>query len=186
MSEPTKQLLVIGTGRCGTKYVSRLLQSAGLDVGHEKLGEDGIAAWRWAMPHVRKSHAFFRLVHVVREPLACIASLQTIQGGSWRWIIKHSPVQPSMSGTKRAMWHWWHWNLLCQAQASATVRLEDLPLLAEDVFGVSVAADTPTNINARRHGPVTWDDLRRESATLTDAIRALARQYGYEVDGWKI
>lgn len=36
--------LITGCGRSGTKYIARLLSAAGLDIGHETMGKDGIAS----------------------------------------------------------------------------------------------------------------------------------------------
>lgn len=172
---------MIGTGRCGTRYAAELLRSVGCRIGHHALLADGISSWVWALPH-RRVCEFSRIVHVVREPLAAIASMHTIRPESWRIIERHGPAKRSQPLTLRAMWHWWHWNLLCQAQADATVRIEDLPLLAEDVFHVpGPYGDVPPDRNSRPHTNLTWDDLRAADAVLAGAVAELAERYGYEV-----
>lgn len=40
--------LILGHPRCGTGYMAKLFQAWGFDVGHEKMGEDGISCWAWA------------------------------------------------------------------------------------------------------------------------------------------
>ena len=41
----SKKILVVGHPRTGTGYTAKLLQSWGLDVQHEKMGEDGTSDW---------------------------------------------------------------------------------------------------------------------------------------------
>lgn len=48
MSKITKKILGLGHPRTGTGYTSKLLQSWGLDVNHELMGNDGIVAWQFA------------------------------------------------------------------------------------------------------------------------------------------
>ena len=40
-----KRCVIIGTGRSGTAYTSKLLRECGIDVGHEALGKDGVSSW---------------------------------------------------------------------------------------------------------------------------------------------
>ena len=39
------RLAIIGCGRSGTTYTSKLLQSFGVKVGHEKILDHGISSW---------------------------------------------------------------------------------------------------------------------------------------------
>jgi hypothetical protein len=39
------KLAIIGCGRSGTKYVSELFNSLGINIGHERLDKHGIASW---------------------------------------------------------------------------------------------------------------------------------------------
>ena len=93
--------LITGCGRSGTMYMAKMLQSAGLDVGHEALGQDGVVSSIWAVAddwypsyhQQRKRPAFDVVLHQVREPLATIGSLTTAQPGSWRWNARHIPIR---------------------------------------------------------------------------------------------
>ncbi len=44
-----RALLVVGHPRCGTGYAANLCGQLGLDVGHERLGADGISSWMFAV-----------------------------------------------------------------------------------------------------------------------------------------
>jgi|GEM_PF-3249428 len=44
-----RPLLIVGHPRCGTGYAAALCQQLKLDVGHEKLGKDGISSWMFAV-----------------------------------------------------------------------------------------------------------------------------------------
>jgi hypothetical protein len=44
-----RPLLIVGHPRCGTGYAAGLCRQLGLDVGHEKLGKDGISSWMFAV-----------------------------------------------------------------------------------------------------------------------------------------
>ena len=44
------KVLGVGHPRTGTGYTSKLLESFGLSIGHERLKDDGIVAWQMTMP----------------------------------------------------------------------------------------------------------------------------------------
>lgn len=83
--------LITGCGRSGTTYITQVLQRCGLDVGHERMGRDGIVSGFYAFDapkypgkHPTPRPQFDVVLHQVRAPLAAIASLQT--GHSWDWV----------------------------------------------------------------------------------------------------
>jgi hypothetical protein len=92
-------LNIVGTGRCGSTWLSRTLIKAGIDAPHECVGADGTVSqffhtdsdWYpfipWATDHVgRKAHVgerlgdfdFAAVVHLVRHPLEVEASMRGI------------------------------------------------------------------------------------------------------------
>lgn len=52
-----RPLLLTGHPRCGTGYAANLCRQLGLDVGHEKLGTDGISSWMFAVDADRNPYA---------------------------------------------------------------------------------------------------------------------------------
>jgi len=82
--EPKKSKLILGLGhpRTGTGYTAKLLQSWGLDVGHEKMGEHGTVDWSlsagdrslWQDADF-KDCEWQHIIYCVRDPRETIASL---------------------------------------------------------------------------------------------------------------
>ena len=114
-----RSLVILGTGRSGTAFTSKLFCQFGLDVGHETLGEDGISSW-----YLTDSQSKFGGVswhdlegrniivgHQLRSPFKTIPSLMTINKSSWRFI-RNSTITSSWDKglLKRSMRHWLEWN----------------------------------------------------------------------------
>jgi GR25 family glycosyltransferase involved in LPS biosynthesis len=82
-----RPLLVVGHPRCGTGYASQLCSQLGLDIGHEKLGADGISSWMFAVEaeqnpyalddvaRTRRALAWKHLVMPVRDLASAAASV---------------------------------------------------------------------------------------------------------------
>ncbi|GEM_PF-3966249 len=83
----SRRYSIIGSPRCGSHYVSSFLKRNGLDIGHEKIGKDGVCAWQYTVdsdcyPYIddKKSKSsyflyFDELLLYVRNPLDAIPSL---------------------------------------------------------------------------------------------------------------
>jgi GR25 family glycosyltransferase involved in LPS biosynthesis len=79
-----RDILIVGHPRCGSGYMSQLLQAIGLDVGHESMGERGISSWMFAVydennPWAKNKYAVSRLytdfdylIHYIRDPRTAI------------------------------------------------------------------------------------------------------------------
>jgi hypothetical protein len=193
-------ILVTGCGRSGTLYIARVLQRLGLDVGHERLGRDGIVSSLWAVTdskyppyHQQGPYPMFNIVlHQVREPLATIGSLTTAQPISWDWTCKHIDVDRGAPVLRRAAEYWLRWNELCEHQAAYTYRIESLnevwemwmgyvrstnSLLAEQA-ATAILDGLSTDVHHREHRAVTWEDVEAATPLYRD-IKELARHYGY-------
>lgn len=89
-----RHVLVTGTGRSGTTYFSDLLTLLGLDVGHQRNGNDGCSGAEFCIDHDwypwfpvygggdcanvgerRSDYTYKHVLHIVRHPLWCIPSL---------------------------------------------------------------------------------------------------------------
>lgn len=79
-----KDALILGVGhpRTGTGYTAKLLQSWGLDVGHEKIGEHGTVDWSLSVggqslwqPIDFKNYNWEHVVYCVRDPRKSIPSI---------------------------------------------------------------------------------------------------------------
>jgi len=192
------KLLIVGCGRSGTRYASKALRAAGLDVGHEKPGADGMAHWRSVGREADLgSHDVVR--HQVREPLGVIASFHTVMGRSWDFVCETEPRVPRDDPVLlRCMKYWLYWNDLCESVAGGTYRVEDfqeeLPEMARalgrELSGADLEAArrVPRNDHTRRRGhkasgaypEVAWGDLEAADGSIAAEIRAMAGRYGYE------
>lgn len=85
MASPGLKLVITGTGRCGTGYVARVLQQAGVSAGHEQAytpdgefhspGLEADVSWL-AMPHLRSLRSRGVATGLVyRHPAAFISSV---------------------------------------------------------------------------------------------------------------
>lgn len=138
---------VIGTGRSGTGYMSRLLTEAtkgttscahegwwcalgdpapGLDIDASWLALPDIEAGAWAGP----------VVHVVRDPVKVVESMlrteffgAIIDTAYPQFALEHcSAARDALlwSPVAAAVEFWANWNLRCAAVAQLTVRIEDV------------------------------------------------------------
>lgn len=184
-------ILITGAGRSGTKYMARALRQCDLDVGHERLGADGIVssfycfdALDYPGKHPAPRPQFDLILHQVREPLASIASIQT--GRSWNWTCQFLPVGEDAPLLQRACYNWLVFNEEAERQAQHTYRIEAL----EDEWSTlqrligfeapySAIANLPRTVNARKHDDVTWGDVKQAAPEIYDDIRAATERYGY-------
>jgi GR25 family glycosyltransferase involved in LPS biosynthesis len=79
-------ILALGHPRCGSGYTAKLLTALGLDVGHEKMGSNGICSWMFVVdddyPFAVNDEAsnkrfkyFEHVIHHVRSPIDAIPSI---------------------------------------------------------------------------------------------------------------
>jgi hypothetical protein len=78
-----RPLLFAGCGYSGTGFLGKLFSSAGYDVPHECLGNDGTSDWRYSFEMTRPLP--FRHIYMqVRHPLAVVASWHSVQ---WNFTV---------------------------------------------------------------------------------------------------
>lgn len=217
-----RRLLITGCGRSGTLYSAGLWRALGLDIRHERpvppngvIGADGMASWFMAAddpaPPSGPSALDYRfdvVLHQVRHPLKVIASMaQFILREGKRapgFIERNAPetrlaaqeaeyLGPNQQLILRAARYWYHWNLLAEAKADRTIRIEELqerlPDLC-DLVGVEyrpgVFEGIPRGVNARHfhvHDDpwvLEWSDIKGLDPRIYEKIRDLAATYGYE------
>jgi hypothetical protein len=199
--EQRRRILITGCGRSGTGYISRLLSSAGLSMGHEAFGLDGISDWHLAVNDEKyeKIEKFYGcrfdfeiVLHQIRNPLSVISSAQTLNAtpevGSWYYIAKHIPcISQNDHVLVKAMKYWVFWNMFAERRAKYTYRIEDIDIELDKIAKlIGVALDTkcletiPRNINTRGHSMVTWEQLRELDSAMCDEVIAYAKEKGYE------
>lgn len=191
------QCLLTGCGRSGTGYIARLLCAAGLDIGHETMGRDGISSWMLAVDAdrapwgpLRRHLRFEQILHQTRHPLECISSLQTLRPDSWRYICEHIPCSPREPLLIRCAKYWRFWNLKAESIAAFRYRVEDVedawPEL-QSRLGLSrdksVIESVPRDVNTRRGNfeKVGWNQLASLDSALCAAVQEQAARYGYRI-----
>ena len=139
-------LLIIGHPRCGSGYSAKLCQAAGLQVGHEKLLEDGICSWMfateddcpWALNEGARSRRlkyFENVAMHVRNPRTAVASIMRDNehsAASYEFRKKHIfsafnvNLDEFADNFTRAVASYIYWNKLVLAQHPHIIfRVED-------------------------------------------------------------
>lgn len=192
-------LLIVGCGRSGTRYTAKVLRRAGLHIGHEERGHDGMVSWKSvAEPEEQKVHDV--IWHQVREPLGVISSFYTVAPRSWRRICAaESRILEDDDLLLRCMKYWLYWNQRCEDVASVTYRVENMAAILPKLLGrvgvdnskntIQRAMRVPKDDHTRKQGhkvsdsypQITWSDLDAIDHSLADDIREQAKKYGYEV-----
>lgn len=186
-------IVVTGTGRSGTGYMSRLLgighestfTAEGIDTRHVDWDDSSFAAVPF-LPILRA-----HIIHVVRDPRTCIPSLARGSvfdldqpESTWRrFIWTFAPgVFTAPTPLARAETFWVYWNEMIEPYANELVRLEEIS--AEDVSRWSFLLgddeiparwrELPTNVNAR---PKTR--YAEPLEILSPRVEEARERYGY-------
>ncbi|KAI9020538.1 hypothetical protein DFJ74DRAFT_769222 [Hyaloraphidium curvatum] len=217
----TWPLLVTATPRSGTVAVQTALRSLGVlatDDWHDP-GGHGTVSWMMAFrddrqfgPARTKGGRFRVAVHLVREPLASLASLCTepvFLPEYGAFLGRHVPLdlRPHARTRRRVpllMQFWVEWHAHLDRLGLYVVRTED-PGAPHRIAAYAAAgtarrlvrrAGPPTNasatghanatgfVNSRAHRPpFTWDELWSADAGYARRAWDMARAYGYEYPG---
>lgn len=207
-------LLITGAQRSGTRYLATVLRRAGVDATHEgnssdergwpqhdprrgpRADVDVDVCWHAAcwLGSDKLSSTF--VVHLVRDPLASIASSMTRQTfwrprPSGRWAISQMPeIGEGQSNIERCALYWRYWNSMVERYAHARFRVEDTcsECLAELFCSAGVAHDCGrlaeaieatskyVNTNPGRGRTIDWQQIPEPPR---QAVREMAQRYGY-------
>lgn len=189
--------LITGCGRSGTRYIARLLSAAGLDIGHETMGKDGIASWLLAVDAgyagygpLRRFFRFQTILHQIRDPLSVISSMQTTRIASWQYICRNIPCSLDEPLLLRCAKYWKYWNLKAESIATWRYRIEEIDRIWGELcerlaipVNPAVLATTQRTINTRAgaYQKIGWDDLMVLDKSLCLSIQEQAVRYGYEL-----
>jgi hypothetical protein len=185
------RLLVIGSPRSGTRSVAARLREAGLRIGHEKMLRDGTVSGLWTVDdflypgaHSKdrpSKHTFDITVHLVRHPLATIASLAALDKPHfWHWTQVHTGRSVETHGKLVYAAHFWSiWNQLARLRfPNLTWRIEDAdewwPETAR-LFDLDAAVPM-SRIGHSEHETLRWSDL----GSAEETVRKEAALYGYK------
>jgi GR25 family glycosyltransferase involved in LPS biosynthesis len=165
-----RPLLAIGHPRCGSGYMEQLLKAYGLDVGHERMGKDGISSWMFAVEDenpfalnplaaTRKNKHFRHVIHFVRDPRTAIPSIirenrhsEKSYAFRRRHILKTYEIDLDDAGSEveKALLSYIYWNKIIEEQKTDIVlRVEDAEdstlrfLKAIDIVAKDRSIDSP-------------------------------------------
>jgi len=188
--------IVTAYPRSGTGYTARLLQAANVDMGHEKVGIDGVVSWlhigHGSVPWIDKpimDQVWDKIIHIVRDPIKVISSAQTLSDESFEYMFNVLNDHPGGERSIRwYMWTWLKWNEFIESRVpDYRFRVEDLKVgnPALDgflrLFGVMAEPELPKeNTNSRPHSILTWLDLKTADSCLCKKVREKALEYGYK------
>lgn len=157
------KILIIAPPRSGTGYAAKCLQDIGLDVGHERLGANGISSWLWAVDCVDNAKWGDNYqdikpdmtIMLVRNLFDHIASLAFSAYNAFEWMgqyveyDKEAPVhiQAAQLSTR--------WQDLCLARnPDHVVETERFDIFCKWEFG-TIPDPALKHFNSRIHKPLT-------------------------------
>lgn len=183
-------LLITGSPRSGTRYVSSLLRQSGIRAFHERVGSDGSVSSLFAVddfwypgnknPMRRSSFDWTHVFHQVRHPLDTIASLAAMERPEfWHWTQVHTGLgYEEDDAVVHAAKFWVKWNELAEKlNPEWTYQIEsDFWDEMCDRIGIGRCEIPEVAENgASRHGKISWDDL----GSARGSVEVLAERYGY-------
>ena len=188
-------ILITGHPRSGTGYMAELFQRFGMDVQHERMGEDGISCWAWATFDVDapwcdgpRPGCETHLVHVVRHPLAVAQSVamadKDVQSILYR--KKYTIQVNGWSALDNAVLSVAGWCAIIKAQdPHLVVQVENAPAVLAKEYDIPMPHSLPSiNTNTRPYGRISDEcllsNLRPETAELAEQLCA---EYDYPLVG---
>jgi hypothetical protein len=195
----SKLILGVGHPRTGTGYTAKLLQSWGLDVGHEKMGEHGTVDWSLATGagSIWIGGADFRewewehIIYCVRDPRTSIPSIVYTEnvGKTSENFRKEMGVSPTSSKIGDAIMSIIKWDeYIRKLNPNLIFRIEDESKKLFDYLNnedIDVKWDNSiigNPQNTRDHK--TWDDLIKEERYVGNLykkkINRFCNTYGYD------
>jgi hypothetical protein len=196
--DAVRRLLVVACGRSGTRYASKVLRAAGMDVGHERDGVHGRGDWRMAHASAGELASYGVVLHQARHPLRVVESFHSASKVSWGVILGADPRIASPSLLSRCVRYWVLWNEAAEALAEWTYRVEDMEEVVQRIAlecGVEVDlsgfGDVPvtdhTRRGSRKHGhkipSLGMDEVRGADPGMAERLEEMASRYGYDLSG---
>jgi hypothetical protein len=163
------RVIVTGHPRSGTGYTAHCFRCAGWDVGHEKVGSDGISSWMWAVKSTEVPWGTPRNVypgattelHIMREPAAAISSIAYVEQSTEAWRAQWIAIPFDACPVERAIWSYLGWNLLILAQAPThSVQLEHVEAKVSEITGEQSLEIPKGYRNDRLHTVLSADQIK--------------------------
>lgn len=201
------KILGIGHPRNGTGYTSALLESWGLNVGHEVWKEDGIVAWQALIPQAEgrvkyggrlpymtdniklDELEFDHVIHSVRDPKTAIPSIIKTEMGSFEWRSLWVPFSNKNSHVENAILSIVYTDQRIEGffHDRFIYRIEDQKndlrnYLESNGYELMPSAEEPSkNHNKKRDyrkDDIDWDSVRPRFRSM---INEYCKKYGYSI-----
>lgn len=194
------KILVVGHPRTGTGYTAKLLKSWGLDIGHEKMGENGISAWQLAVQHEKnpvylnvnyEQFDWSSVIYCVRDPKFSIPSIVYTENNkkeSLEYRQKYGSFPIHTNPIINAIRSIVAWDkLIKKIKVDCTYRIEDQDQLLFKFISSKENlkySDVFVNKKQNQRKHPDWDQMINEYGTVADRhIKMLddfCKQYGYK------
>ena len=200
-------LLIHGTGKSGTKSFCKMLNSVGISVSHEEVGEQGTVThffhsdhrwypmfpWYKGKAHVGERKSDYRFKHtilLVRNPLKTIASmLSSFDLMDFEFLEDCGVISEKLpSKLCKSMNAYYYMNTIMEKESELIIQIEHYARHWSSfcrVIGMDIAIPnvvvTNRNTGYRTPKSLDWEDLIQCDKQLTKKIKTMARRYGYEV-----
>lgn len=192
-----KPLIILSTGRSGTRYTAQVLRQCGLDFGHEQFRPDGLIAWFLAARQERnmlklKQYTDPIILHQTRHPLNVIAS--------WCQVFTKKPnydfgnlsclfeFRKEMPPLQKACLFYCKWiqlihtfDIVYEYQVEYfDEALKDIANMADfDYQHPTISPD----IGSSTPPPVAWKQIEESLPLLYYPLKAIAQDLGYDQQG---
>ena len=197
----SKLILGVGHPRTGTGYTAKLLQSWGLDVGHEVMGEHGTVDWSLAPGEESlwqgvnfKDFEWEHIIYCVRDPRDSIASIvytEDIVDVSVNFRKRHGVGKSKFSNPiEHAIDSIYKWDsFISKLEPNVSFRIEeDSRDLYEYLVEVGLPAEWSSEFigarqNSRNHP--TWKEMILEFGKISGKYKIMLNRYcskyGYDL-----
>jgi hypothetical protein len=181
------RVLVLGHPRSGTGYTALCFRQCGWEVGHEKVERDGISSWMWAVEANAVPWGDPRgdtllpevVLHVLRDPAACVSSVAYTEHGSEKWRAKWIRIPEGCGSIERAVWSIHGWSRLIESNhPTHRTKIEEVERVVSEITGAGMLPPGVHRFNARAHREISADEIKAtpwvypETAQLWDRICA--------------
>lgn len=190
-------LMNIGHPRTGTGYMTTVYKALGLDIGHEKVGKDGISDWALSFDNfpswdtrnlpIKEARTFEKfnpkyIIYNVRDPWTSISAIRhEIYSEYLR--VKVIPNFMDYEGYERAIISLLGFDeqIRKNRKVDAVVRIEHPEDFLEiDFLSKLPLEQYPTKIyNARKHTQMTHEDWMKISPDLIERLDQYCTRYNY-------
>jgi hypothetical protein len=103
------------------------------------------------------------VLHVLREPAACVASVALTERGSELWRREWVRIPPVLycGKVERAVWSIHGWTrLIEQSRPTHRAKLEDVERVVGEIVGAPTPSKSPHLFNARAHRRISADEIK--------------------------